>query len=147
MAVTEQTEQTMVTLDLLMKQTFRHHVQGPVHVLMALIAKGNANAAGRLLRAHGVDPAKAKDLVVPMYEVFQEPAEVLLFTPDMKLVVSTATRLAAESGDPLQRVTTTQLLRAIIEVQDPNSVKLLDELGVHPWKLLAALKGATEHED
>jgi hypothetical protein len=122
-----------------------HEQQSPVHVLLAFMVRPNANPAGRILAQKNFDVTRARELVRPMYEPYVGP--VVHYTPSLVRVYKNVQHSDQESGGLRSLVRTDQLLRAIIDEQDPNAEKLFVALGINQWLVQKELKGLSVTEN
>ena len=134
------TASTLAVLDIakLENELLHHEQKSPVHLLLAFMVRPNANPAGRILAQQNINLTSARELVKPMYDPYIGP--VVHYTPSLVRVYKTVQHLARESGGLRPLVRTDQLLRVIIEEQDPNAEKLFKALGINQWHLQKELK-------
>lgn len=136
------TSSTVAVLDIvdLEIKLLHHGTQTPAHIILAFLVRPDVNPAGRELAKYEPDLDRARQFIRNIQEPYIGERNHLYMSNNMKHVFTRAVKLAAESGGRHPEVRTGQLLRAIIEEQDPDTEKLFEVLGINQWKLLAALK-------
>jgi ATP-dependent Clp protease ATP-binding subunit ClpA len=117
-----------------------HATQVPVHIILALLVRPDANPAGRELKKFRPDLIRARSFIRNTQEPFVGERNHLYMSDSMKHVFTRAVQLADESGSKDPKVRTDQLLRAIIEEQDTDVEELFTELRINQWMLDVALK-------
>jgi ATP-dependent Clp protease ATP-binding subunit ClpA len=123
-----------------------HPTQTPVHVVLAMLVRPDANPAGRELKKFHPDLIRARTFIRDTQEPFIGERNHLYMSDNMKHVFTRAVQLAEEPGSKDPKVRTDQLLRAIIEEQDPDVEALFKELRINQWMLNAALKNTSGSE-
>lgn len=132
------------------KNLLHHATQTPLHVVLAFIVRPNANPAGRELRKQcgNLDLERARAFVRNTQEPFVGSRDHLYFSRNMEHVFECALTLAGEEATGRTfKVRTDQLLRVIIEEQDPDTEKFFLAFGIDQWVVQKALKQQKVVED
>jgi len=139
----------VLKLTILESSELMHHAtQTPAHVVLAFMVRPDVNPAGRELKKQGGNLERARTLVRSTQEPFVGKRDHLYFSRNLEHVFERALNLAREEATGRTfKVRTDQLLRAIIEEQDPDTEKLFRELGINQWVVQAALKRTSGSED
>jgi ATP-dependent Clp protease ATP-binding subunit ClpA len=150
-AYLDSSNSTRSTLDVLTIVDFEikllhHATQALVHIVLALLVRPDANPAGRELKKFHPDLIRARTFIRNTQESFIGERNHLYMSDSMKHVFTRALQLAEEPGSKDPKVRTDQLLRAIIEEQDPEVEELFKELRINQWMLNAALKKVSGSE-
>lgn len=135
---------TIVTFE---TQLLLQDTQAPLHFLLALMVRPDANAASRLLARYTTDIAKARRYVKGLQAPHEGEIAVMYLTASMRRVYDRALEIANHSDTPTSVVRTIDVLQAIIEESDPVTDTLFTKLGVYKWDLYRALKGHVESDD